>query len=189
MRISSKFRLFAVCLTAVGAMSVAGAGAASAAPAVFNVSGSGLGVMSGSLSVTNGTKTTTCNVVNRKLQAFNNSGQGFLATNEIFVETTTCANGGVFSLNFISPASNTGSGFLVTNAWNTSSRSPFPYGGFNYYSTAAYAIPYVNGSGATESTLVLNETTLGTMPAGGGTIKATGTLKVRKTDGSLLLLS
>lgn len=192
MGISSKLRLFVICLAAIGAMSVAGAAAASAAPATFNVPSEAIGqaVMSGSLNVTNGTKSTTCNVANRKLLAYNTSGQGVLVTDETFIETTTCANGAVFSLKFRSPATNNGSGFVVTNIWTSEvARSPFAYGGVNVYANAPYALPFVNGSGSTQSKLVFSETTLGTMPGGGGTIKATGTLNVRKTDGSLLLLS
>jgi hypothetical protein len=187
-RISKKFRLFAVCLTAMGAMSVAGASAASAAPAVFNVAEgvSAPAVMSGSLIVSNNVESTTCNVVNRKLQATNKNGTGVLSTSETFSETTTCANGGTFSLNFVSPASKTGTGFLVTNVWTGySARAPFAA---KYYANAGYAIPFANGAGATESKMVLNEVTLGNS-IGGGAIKATGTLNVRKADGSLLLLS
>ncbi|HEX6601539.1 MAG TPA: hypothetical protein VF030_02765 [Solirubrobacterales bacterium] len=187
MRISSKFRLFAVCLTALGAMSVTGASAASAAPALFNVAEgvSAPALMSGSLTVSSNAESTTCNVVNRKLQATNKIGTGVLSTSETFSETTTCANGGTFSLNFVSPASNTGSGFLVTNVWTGySARAPFAV---KYYGNAGYAIAFVNGAGATESKLVLNEVTLGNSI--GGPIKATGTLNVRKADGSLLLLS
>lgn len=187
----SKRSLKLIALSAiVAAFSVTAVSSAAAAPAAFNIpAGTGIGTsVSGTLAVTDGVESTNCTFFNQVVYASNSaSNQGSLNAGSV-TTVANCTSGKQLSLAFVAPATNEGGSFKVTNAVSgQTGKNPLATGGASYVS-GLYSVPFVNGSGATPSKLTFSSTLLGSK-IGGGTLSATGSLTIRKGDGSLLLLS
>lgn len=164
----------------------AGATAASAAPATFNApNGTGVTV-SGSLTVGNGSTTTVCTInITGSVSNSGSPSQGLLQAN-MGLAWSSCTTG--LPLQFVigALASKSGSTFSLGNVISSGVlRNPFGTPPNEYYTPQSYTAAFTNGSGATPSRITYSNTTFSTA---GTSLRATGTLNVTRTNGSLITL-
>lgn len=188
--ISKRFSLAIACMAAL-AWSVVAVASAAAAPASFNVpANSGVSTaLNGTLTITEGLTSTSCTFNQAWSTAGNNKAMEGVIQAQHTLTKATCANGGTFSTTFLAAATKNGTSFYVGNVLTGSSAPGYtPFMGTNLSYALPWTVPFVNGSGSTQSKFTFSNTPIG-KTVQGATLTATGSLSIRRQDNVLLLLS
>ena len=187
MRFSLKLKTVAASAVAAVALMGVAASAASAAPAIWTSPGAAK--VTGSSTVTRGTLSTVCTLSAGAGYGAPNSGsplQGRLGSDPF---TLHSCSGGTLRFPFSTTlATKSGSAFslnVTVAPGNLVDPFEFP-GSTNYYTPSPYVVPFTNGTLSTPSTVTYNNTQFGAQQ--GTPLRATGTLTITKSDGSLLKL-
>lgn len=174
-------------VTAVAAMALGAVSASSASASIVSAKfSSSSWKLTGTLTVKrNGTEEKSCKLV-KAIEGFGESS--FIASNEwTGASIFTCTDLSELVMRYVGEAKYdnvAGQYFLRISSYNEALRSPW---GPNTYFQSQSDWPWTNGSGATNSTMTLNELVIGTT-TGGQKITVSGTITAKTAAGGLVTL-
>jgi hypothetical protein len=181
-----KLKVLFVVAVAAMAMSAVSVSSASASLVLGKFSSTTWNVTTSGVTIKRGTEAKSCGLKN-PISAFGGSSS-FLASNDWAGTRFTCTDLSSLVMSYRGqPFYDTVSSqyFLRIPGSNESAQSPW---GPNTYFQSQSDWTWVNGSGATPTTLTLNELVVGTA-TNGEKITITGTLTVKNSSGGLITLS
>jgi hypothetical protein len=189
--LTSTGKIKVLLVAAVAALALGAVSASSASASIVNAkfSSSSWKLTASSVTVTrNGTESKSCKLVN-PIEGFA-EGSGFLAMNEWTGESIfTCTDGSTLVMRYSGEAKYdtvAGRYYLHISSYNEALASPW---GPHAYFQSTSDWTWVNGSGATFSTMSPNALQIGLSTPGSQKITVTGTITAKTSTGGLVTLS